>query len=143
MTTRLVWAEEDKYIGTDSTGHSTVIAMPASDGTRVGMKASDLLLLALSACICADLTTILRKQRTPMSRLEVIAESTNAIRPPWEFETIHLTFKMAGKGLTEEAALKAVELAEGKYCSVSASLKPRVQITASAEILQADGQETK
>jgi uncharacterized OsmC-like protein len=33
---------------------------------------------------------------------------------------------------------RAIELAEGRYCSVSASLRPQVEITTSFEILSAE-----
>ncbi|HMK09330.1 MAG TPA: OsmC family protein [Anaerolineales bacterium] len=133
-TSRLLWASENLYIGTDSSGHSVVIGAADEQGNREGCKPSDLLLLALASCVCVDVVAILRKQRTPLTRLEVFAEPTNETRPPWKFSAIHLTFKMEGPGLTAERALKAVQLSEAKYCAVAASLQPQVSITLSVEV---------
>lgn len=50
-----------------------------------------------------------------------------------------LTYRVKGETLTEEGVGQAIQLAEGKYCSVSASLKPQVNVTTSFQILNDSG----
>ncbi len=78
-TTTLKWIEGQKYIGTDSTQHSVVISTP-SEG--IGMKPSDLLLVALSACTAVDVVDILAKKRTPVTGLEITASGEQDADPP-------------------------------------------------------------
>jgi putative redox protein len=84
-----------------------------------------------------DVVSILRKERQPLSRLEVLADGVQDADPPWRFRTIHLTYRLRGRNLTAEGVARAIELSEGKYCSVAASLRPQVEITTSFEILPA------
>jgi putative redox protein len=139
--TRLVWSGEGLFVGIDSNKHSVVISTQDEDN-RVGMKPSDLLLVALASCTAVDVVSILRKKRQPPSRLEVAADGVQDESPPWRFRTIHLTYQLRGRNLTPEAVARAIELAEGRYCSVSASLRPQVEITTSFEILpeEAEGE---
>jgi putative redox protein len=86
-----------------------------------------------------DVVSILRKKRQPLSHMEVLADGVQDANPPWRFRTIHLTYLLRGRTLTPEAVTRAIELSEGKYCSVAASLRPQVEITTSFEILPAEG----
>jgi putative redox protein len=138
--TRLVWCGEGLFVGIDSNKHSVVISTQ-DEANRVGMKPSDLLLVALASCTAVDVVSILRKKRQPLSRLEVAADGVQDDRPPWRFRAIHLTYRVRGRDLTPEAVGRAIELAEGRYCSVSASLRPQVEITTSFEILPAEAED--
>ena len=135
--TRLVWCGEGLFVGIDTNKHSVVISTQ-DEANRVGMKPSDLLLVALASCTAVDVVSILRKTRQPASRLEVVADGVQDSDPPWRFRSIHLAYRVSGRGLTPEAVARAIELAEGRYCSVSASLRPQVEITTSFEILPAE-----
>jgi len=134
--TRLVWSGEGLFVGIDSNKHSVVISTQDEEN-RVGMNPADLLLVALASCTAVDVVSILRKKHQPLSRLEVVADGVQEADPPWRFRTIHLTYLLRGRNLTAEAAARAIELSEGKYCSVAASLRPQVEITTSFEILPA------
>jgi putative redox protein len=48
-------------------------------------------------------------------------------------------FRLQGTALTLEGVRQAMELAEGKYCSVAASLRPGVEIRTTFEILAPAG----
>jgi len=132
--TRLVWCGEGLFVGIDTNRHSVVISTQDEEN-RVGMKPSDLMLVALASCTAVDVVAILRKKRQPAARLEVTADGVQDDDPPWRFRTIHLNFRLRGRGLTPEAVARAIELSEKRYCSVAASLRPQVAITTSYEIL--------
>jgi len=138
--TRLVWCGEGLFVGIDRNKHSVVISTQHEEN-RVGMKPSDLLLVALASCTAVDVVSIMRKKRQPLSRLEVMADGEQEPDPPWRFRTIHLTYRVHGRNLTPEAVARAIELSEGRYCSVAASLRPQVEITTSFEIDPVGGAE--
>ncbi len=131
-STTVRWIGDKKFVGTDSTNHSVVISTPADD---IGMKPSDLLLVALSACTAVDVVEILHKKRAQLSKLEIHASGQQDSDPPWTFRKIHLKYALAGKGLDEKSVAQAIELSEGKYCSVSATLRGVAEITTEYEIL--------
>ncbi len=120
------WAGSRTFIGVDSTQH-TVLMSSKEDG--VGMKASELLLVALATCSSYDVVSILEKRKVNLARLEVAVSGEQDADPPWAFRKIHLKYLLAGEGLTEEAARKAIELSESKYCSVAATVRGVAEIT--------------
>lgn len=120
------WISGKKFIGTDSTNHSVVLSTP-DEG--VGMKPSELLLVALASCTAVDVVEILQKKRIELSSLEISATGEQQTDPPWTFRKIHLLYRVSGKGLTEEAAELAVRLSEEKYCSVAATIRATAEIT--------------
>ena len=119
------WLEEKQFVAIDSTGHSVVLSSPA-DG--VGMKPSDLLLVALAGCSAYDVVEILRKKRQKLESLMVKVRGEQESDPPWAFRRIHTTFHLRGD-VSEKAVQQAIELSETKYCSVAATLRPAVELT--------------
>ena len=128
---KIQWIGGGKFVGTDSTNHSVVLST-ASEG--IGMKPSELMLVALASCTAVDVVDILAKKRMPLCSLEIRADANQDADPPWTFRKIHLTYLLKGKGLTDKAVLQAIELSEEKYCSVAATLRGVAEITYSFEI---------
>lgn len=131
-TATVRWIGEKKFVGIDSTNHSVVLSTP-DDG--VGMKPSELLLVALAACTAVDVVEILSKKRTPLSGLEIQVSGEQDADPPWTFRKIHLKYILKGEGLTEKAVEQAIHLSEEKYCSVSATVRGVAEISWEYEIL--------
>ena len=134
-TATVKWIDGQQFIGIDSTKHSVVLSTP---GEGIGIKPSDLLLLAVASCTAVDVVEILSKKRMPLSRLEISATGEQDQDPPWTFRKIHLTFRIAGKNLTEKAVEQAIQLSEEKYCSVAATVRATAEITTEYEILSDD-----
>ncbi|NPV57934.1 MAG: OsmC family protein [Anaerolineae bacterium] len=126
------WIGSKQFVGIDSTNHSVVLSTP---GDGVGMKPSELLLVALAACTAVDVVEILEKKRQPLTSLEISASGEQDADPPWTFRKINLHYKLAGKGLTDKAVQQAIELSEEKYCSVSATVRGVAEISTSFEVL--------
>ena len=120
------WSGGKTFIGIDSTNHSVVMS---STKEGIGMKPSELLLVALAACSSYDVVTILEKRKVKLDKLEVRVNAEQDNDPPWTFVKIHLKYVLAGEGLSEKQVEKAIELSEGKYCSVAATLKGKAAIT--------------
>jgi putative redox protein len=121
-----------QFIGIDSTNHSVVLST-AAEG--VGVKPSEMLLVALASCTGVDVVEILEKKKIALESLEISATAEQDQDPPWTFRKIHLLYKVKGNGLTEKSLEQAIHLSETKYCSVAATIRGVVEITTSYEIL--------
>ena len=122
-------------MGIDSTHHSVVLSTP-DEG--VGIKPSELLLLAVAACSAVDVVEILTKKRMPLTLLEISSTGEQDADPPWTFRKIRLHYRLSGNGLTEKAVAQAIKLSEEKYCSVAATLRATAEIVTDFEILAGD-----
>jgi len=129
---KVIWQPGGRtFIGTDSTNHSVVLSTPA-DG--VGMKPSELLLVAVGSCTAVDVVNILEKKRFQLNSLEITVSAEQDNDPPWTFRKIHIHYKIQGAELTDKALEQAIKLSEEKYCSVSATVRATAEITTSYEI---------
>lgn len=99
------------------------------DGSaHTGPSPVDTLLCALATCATADVVEILAKRRTPAASLtvDVIGERVETV--PRRLQRVLLRFSLAGAGIERDQALRAIELAVTKYCSVGSSLRPDIAI---------------
>ena len=134
-TVTLRWVEGLLMVGTDSTGHSIVIGRsPEDKDSFVGLKASDLLLLAAAACSVYDVVEILAKQREPLQDLKVFCTGDQLPDPPYTFTKIHLHYQVKG-AVDEKKLARAIQLSEDKYCSVISTLRPSVPVSSDYEII--------
>ena len=99
------WIGGKQFVGMDSTRHTVVLSTP-DEG--VGMKPSELMLVALASCSAVDVVEILNKKRAGLTSLEISAEAEQEQDPPWTFRKIHLTYRMKGSALTEKDAAQAI-----------------------------------
>lgn len=130
---RVKWLEKLQFVGTDSSRHSVVMSSQ-DEQNAVGMKPSELLLVALGGCTAVDVVTILKKKRQRLTSFEVEVSGTQIPEPPWTFTHIHLAFRFRGRDLRQKAVKDAVELSKDKYCSVGATLAPTTQVTVDISI---------
>jgi len=89
---------------------------------RAGQSPVDALLSSLAACSGIDVVDILAKRRTPVSSLTIDIVAQRREEPPRRVTRLDVTYRVDGEGIEKEHASRAVTLAFGKYCSVSASL---------------------
>jgi len=132
MATNIVhlnWDTETQFVLRDSENYQVVMKPK-------GVKASDLLSLALIGCSSHDVVEILQKQRADLRELRVTAESVQDDDPPWRFRKIHVRFQAVGKGLDVEKVRRAIALSEEKYCSVFVTLRDAVEITNEVEVVE-------
>ncbi len=130
-TATVEWIGGKRFVGIDSTQHSVVLSTP-DEG--VGMKPSELLLVALAACTAVDVVEILRKKRQDLQGLRITVSGEQDADPPWTFRRIHIHYALRGAGLTSEGVEQAIRLSEEKYCSVAATLRGVAEITYDFEI---------
>lgn len=121
-----------KFLGVDSTSHSVVLSTP-SDG--IGMKPSEMLLVALASCTAVDVVEILEKKRIVLQGLEIKVSAEQDAEPPWTFRKIHLKYLLKGEKLDMKSAEQAVRLSEEKYCSVAATVRGIAEISWDIELV--------
>jgi putative redox protein len=128
-TIAVKWVESKLMVGADSRGHTVAISTwPEREPAWLGLKPSDMLLMAAASCSLYDVVEILRKQREPLVDLEVICTGTQLPEPPSTFTKIHLDYRAKG-ALDPKKLERAIQLSQEKYCSVITTLRPTVEIT--------------
>jgi putative redox protein len=126
------WVGSRTFVGIDSGNHSVVLSTSADD---VGMKPSELLLVALASCTAVDVVDILQKKRIDLKSVTIRISGEQDVEPPWAYNKIHLIYSLSGAGLDAAAAEQAIQLSEEKYCSVAATVSGKAAITWEYEIV--------
>jgi putative redox protein len=102
-------------------------------GSNAASTPMELILFGLGGCTAIDVETILVKMKVPVEHFEVAIDYERSEEHPKVYTRIDLTFHFYGKDLPQERLERAVHLSEEKYCSVSAMLRPTVNITTKVE----------
>ncbi len=109
---------------TDERGQGFTMDLgPGAGGKHEGMLPMPVVLAALGGCMGVDVKLILEKMRESVETLEInlLGEADEGI--PKIYRKITMDIRVSGEGLTRDKVERAVELAEEKYCNVSAMLK--------------------
>jgi len=121
----LTWQEGLRFTGGAPEGPSTSI-----DGENVTAPGPVLtLLLAAASCSGSDVVVILQKMRVQLRQLRIEARGVRREQEPRRYTAIHLDYHLAGEGLDQAKATRAIDLSLEKYCSVIYSLAPDIAIT--------------
>lgn len=128
------------FVGVSPGGHSQIIE---TDGDRASAATPiDLLLIAVGSCMGSDVIEILRKKRERVTNYRIDVMGERRAEFPRRFETIHLHHVVTGGGVSPRAVEQAIQLADQKYCSVAATLRPSAKVTTSFEIVEQPGPES-
>ncbi len=107
----------------------------AIDGdTKVGGSPTQVLLEALAGCVTIDVVLILNKMRMPASAISCDVSAERSEGTPRRITKVHLHYKIAGEGIVEERAMRAIELSVMKHCSVRDTLDPEMPVTWSLDL---------
>jgi putative redox protein len=87
------------------------------------------LLLAAASCSGSDMVMILEKMRVGLRSLRIEVHGARREETPRRYTAIRFEYHLAGEGLDESKARRAIDLSLEKYCSVVASLAPDIAIT--------------
>ena len=133
-TATIQFAGNDFFLGISPSGHAQVIETNSARGTAASPL--ELLMLALGSCTGVDVISILQKKRQHVTdyRIEVSGERRDEF--PKSFTKLMVKHVVSGRGVTEQAVARAIELSETKYCSVAATLRGGVEIVTSYEIIE-------
>lgn len=121
----LTWQEGLRFTGGAPEGPSTII-----DGENVAGPGPMLtLLLAAASCSGSDVVGILQKMRVQLRQLRIEVSGVRREQEPRRYTAIHFDYHVAGEGLDQAKATRAIDLSLEKYCSVVHSLAPDIAIT--------------
>ena len=132
QTATVKWIGEEKFSAISPSGHAMVF--DADSASNKAPTPMETLLMALGACTAVDVVSILRKKRQKLESLEVLCSGERATEPPKVWVKLEIVFRLRGQ-LEEAAVQRAIELSEGKYCSVSAMLRKTATLTWRYEIV--------
>jgi putative redox protein len=86
------------------------------------------LLVAAAGCTGADIVVLLEKMRVRLTRFRLGVEGVRRDEEPRRYIALELTYELAGEGLDEVKARRAIDLSIEKYCSVLQSLAPDIPV---------------
>ncbi|MGB9521237.1 MAG: OsmC family protein [Anaerolineales bacterium] len=128
------WVESHLMVGIDSRGNSIVIGSTNQNPNGAGVKPNELLLMSAASCSMYDVIEILTKQREPFRDIQVICSGDQMKDPPYSYTNLHLHYMVFGE-VSEEKVVKAIELSQQKYCSVTTTLKGAIPVTYDYEVI--------
>ena len=103
-----------------------------------------MLLAATGAWAAVDIVQILKKKRKTVWDLEIKSSGTRREEEiPKKFTHINLHFILFSPDTTVEEFEKVVRLGVDKYCSVSASIDPAIEVKHTAEVRNENPKEEK
>jgi len=125
---------------TNAQGNSILLDNTSQPGAK-GVSPMESVLMAVAGCSGIDLVSILKKQRQEITGFKAEVEGeripVDDARP---FKSITVKFMLEGS-VDPVKAQKAAQLSFDKYCSVSKTLEPNVEISyevyVNGEIVQA------
>jgi len=86
-----------------------------------------------------DVISVLEKKRMDVRGLEVVVRGRQREHDyPHYYEEIELEYVVTGKGVTDAAVARAIELSEQKYCSVKGMFGPQVRVTTGYRVIESE-----
>ncbi|MFC1481639.1 OsmC family protein [Candidatus Neomarinimicrobiota bacterium] len=118
------------FVGRGPSNHWVVMDTKEDNGGhQAGSTPMELVLMAFGGCTGIDIDLMLKKMRVKFDDFRVTFESERADEPPRVYTKIHTQYHFWGNALPLAKLEKAVALSKEKYCSVSNSLDPNIEIT--------------
>jgi putative redox protein len=124
------------FIAKTGTGHVTAMdGAPDGGGHNLAPRPMEMVLAGTGGCTAYDVVLILKRGRHAVSGCSVTLTAERASEDPKVFTLIHFAFTVRGKGLSQQAVERAVQLSHEKYCSASAMLASSAKMTWSVTII--------
>jgi putative redox protein len=121
----LDWQEDLHFKG----GEAGKPAIRIDGDNAIGPGPMLTLLLAAASCTGSDVVIVLRKMRVDLQSFSIDVAGTRREQEPRRYIAIHFVYRLAGAGLDETKARRAIDLSLEKYCSVMHSLAPDIKVT--------------
>lgn len=130
MKARIKWIEQASFVAESGSGHALIIdGAPEHGGRNLGIRPMEAVLIGLGSCTAFDVVSILKKARQQVSDCVVELEADRADEPPRVFTRIRMRYRVSGRDLDASRVHRAVSLSADKYCSATAMLRERVEIS--------------
>lgn len=126
----VTWQGDMRFTGGAPDGPT----IPIDADNAIAPGPMQMLLIAAATCTAADIVSIIRKMQIDLTRCDIAVVGERAAEHPRRYIKIELSFRLAGAGLDEAKARRAIDLSIEKYCSVMHSLKSDIPITYQLEL---------
>lgn len=138
---RVKWVEGMEFVGHTPSGHAIPLDVHEdAGGTDSAARPAELTLVALGGCTGMDVVSILRKMRVPFEDFEVEVRADKAEEHPKVWTRIEVIYRITGD-VPEDKFVKAINLSQERYCSVSAMLRKAVPLSFRHEIVKSKRKE--
>lgn len=137
MDAKLTWKHGMAFTGIANTQVEVPMdTIIEQGGNGEGATPMELILMGLGGCTAMDVISILQKKRQEISNFEIVLHADRATEHPKVFTDITLEYVFTGKGISQEAVERAIDLSENKYCSGLAMLQKGVNIQTTYRIVE-------
>jgi len=121
----VAWQGGMRFAGGPPDGPTTVVDADAT----AAPGPMHTLLVAAAGCAGSDVVAMMPKMQVSLRRLTLEVTGLRAEDHPRRYLKIHFVITMAGDGLDETKARRAIDLSLEKYCSVVKSLNPDIPLS--------------
>ena len=128
------WANNHFFVGITPSGHAQTMETDSHRGSAASPM--ELLLVALGGCTGVDVIDILKKKRQHVTDYRIEVHGDRRQEFPRAFIKFYVKHIVSGRGVSEKAVARAIELSDQKYCSVAATLRGTAEIVMSYEIIE-------
>lgn len=123
MNAKVEWKGRLTFIGTADSGFEVPLgSYPEVGGDDDGFRPMELMAVSLAGCTAMDVISILLKKRQEVTDYQVKVESDRAVQHPKVITKAVIEYHVAGKGISESALTRAMELSADSYCPAQAML---------------------
>lgn len=136
MTSKAIvkFVDDDLFVGITPGGRAIVLDTNSQRST--GPSPVELLLVALGSCTATDVVSILKKKRQQVTSYTVEISGERRAEPPRSYTSMKVHHIITGHSISPTAVAHAIELSDTKYCSVADTLRPKVEIQSTFEIIE-------
>lgn len=132
------FVDDDLFVGITPGGRALVLDTNSQRSSAP--SPIELLLVALGSCTATDVALILKKKRQHVTSYTVEISGERRTEYPRSYTSMKVRHILTGRKISAKAVAQAIELSETKYCSVAATLRPKVEIQSTFEIIEESGQ---
>ena len=125
------------FVAETGSGHFITMDGAVDGGGRnLAPRPMETVLAGTGGCTAYDVVLILKRGRQLVSGCVVKIDADRAETDPKVFTRMHMHFTVSGKGLSEAAVSRAIQLSHEKYCSASAMIGKTAQMTTAFDIVE-------
>ena len=125
---------DDLFVGITPGGRA--IVLDTNSQRSSAPSPVELLLVALGSCTATDVASILKKKRQHVTSYVVEISGERRADYPRSYTSMTVHHIITGHSISRVAVAHAIELSDTKYCSVADTLRPKVEIQSTFEIIE-------
>lgn len=123
MNAKVHWEAGLTFSGSADTGFTVPLGGPAElGGDEDGFRPIELMAVSLAGCTAMDVISILRKKRQDVTAFDVTVEAERADEHPRVLTAAVVRYEIRGRGISETAVRRAIQLSAEGYCPAQAML---------------------